>query len=214
MPLMQLSTLVLPAPFGPISASSSPASTWSDTSLSTARPPNRRERCSTASSGIRPLSCRRLPQRAVGTAFVPARLAEIGFLDLAPAAQFGGGAFEDDASRFQHIAVIGDGERHARVLLDQQNRDAKLLSYARYAPRQVLDHDRRQAERQLIDEQQFGLADDGAAEREHLTFAAGEEAGEPRPQLGERREELEDQRFELAALGRIDAMRRGYGEIF
>ena len=33
MPLMQLSTLVLPAPFGPISASSSPASTASDTSV-------------------------------------------------------------------------------------------------------------------------------------------------------------------------------------
>src|ERR1700683_3480041 len=172
MPLMQLSTLVLPAPFGPIRASNSPASTWSDTSLSTARPPNRRERCSTASSGIRPLPSRRLPQRPIGTAFVAARLAQIGFLNLAPAAQFGGGAFENDAAGFQHIAVIGDGERHAGILLHQQDGNAKLPSYARNAPRQILDHDGCQAERKLIDEQQLGLADDGAADREHLAFAA------------------------------------------
>ena len=39
---MQLSTLVLPAPFGPISANSSPASTANDTPSSTVRPPKRK----------------------------------------------------------------------------------------------------------------------------------------------------------------------------
>src|SRR5580704_14285300 len=128
MPLMQLSTLVLPAPFGPISASSSPASTCSDTSLRTARPPKLSERCSTASSGIRPLTCRGLPQRPIGAALIAARLTEIRFLNFAPAAQFGGSAFEDDAAGFKHVAVVGDGERHARVLLHQQNGDSQLLS--------------------------------------------------------------------------------------
>ena len=42
---MQLSTLVLPAPFGPISANSSPGSTAKDTSSSTVKPPKRRLRC-------------------------------------------------------------------------------------------------------------------------------------------------------------------------
>src|SRR5580700_7773365 len=171
MPLMQLSTLVLPAPFGPISASSSPASTWSDTSLSTARPPKRSERFSTASSGIRPLLCGRLPQRPIGTAFVAARLTQIGFLNLTPAAQFGGGAFEYDAAGFQHVAVVGDSERHARILLHQKDCDAKLASDARHAPCQILDHDGRQAERKLVDEQQFGFAHDGAADRQHLPLA-------------------------------------------
>src|ERR1700722_19630212 len=170
MPLMQLSTLVLPAPFGPISASSSPASTWSDTSLSTARPPKRRDRRSTASSGIRPLPSRRLPQRAIGTAFVAARPAQIGFLNLAPPAQFGGGAFENDAAGFQHIAVIGDGERHARILFHQQDGDAELPSYARHAPRQILDNHGRKAERKLVDQKQLGLAHEGAADGEHLAL--------------------------------------------
>src|SRR5512147_2132996 len=168
MPLMQLSTLVLPAPFGPISAKSSPASTCSDTSVSTARPPNLSDRPSTLSSATRRLPPRRVAQRAIAAPLLAACLAEIGFLDLAPAAQLGGGALEHDAAALQHIGVVGDGERHAGILLDQQHGDAELLADAGEAARQLLDHERRQAQRQLVDQQQLGLAQDGAGEREHL----------------------------------------------
>src|ERR1700683_3354022 len=96
MPLMQLRTLVLPAPFGPISASNSPARTVSDTSVSTASPPKRSDKCSTASSLTRPLQCGVMTHGAIGTPLRPAGLAEIGFLDLAPAAQLRGRAFEHD----------------------------------------------------------------------------------------------------------------------
>src|SRR5215470_8242125 len=115
MPLMQFNTLVLPAPFGPIRASSSRASICSDTSLSTARPPNRRERCSTASSIMATVLSGRMPQRTVAAALLAGRLPEIGFLDFAPAAQVGSAAFQHDAAVLDHVAVVGDAERHPDI---------------------------------------------------------------------------------------------------
>src|SRR5215216_1215771 len=48
---MQLNTVVLPAPFGPISAVMSPRRAVNDTSLTAISPPNRMVRCSTVSTG-------------------------------------------------------------------------------------------------------------------------------------------------------------------
>src|ERR1700683_4789027 len=169
MPLMQLRTLVLPAPFGPIKARNSPASTISDTSVSTVRPPKRSDKCSTASSLTRPLRQRGiLTQGAIGAPPLPARLTEIGFLDFATAAQFRGRAFEHDASALQDVAVIGDGKRYIGVLLHQKNGEAEFLTQRGEAPDQILDHDRRQAERKFIHQQQLRIAEDRAAERQHL----------------------------------------------
>src|SRR4051812_20546193 len=175
MPLMQFSTLVLPAPFGPIKASSSPASTCSDTSVSTVRPPNRSDKRSTASSAMRML----LPQRAIAAALLAAGLPQIGPLDLAPAAQLGGGPLQRDAAVLEHVTVVGDRQRHADILLHKQDSDAELPPDARDAPRQILDHDRGEAERQLVHQQQFGLADDGAAESQHLALATGKQPRDP-----------------------------------
>src|ERR1700728_2955898 len=121
MPVMQLRTLVLPAPFGPISANSSARSTLNDTSVSTARPPNRSDRCSIASSAIPALRSRLVPQRAVAAPLLAARLAKIGLLNLSTAAQVRSGALQNDAPSFKHVGVIGESERHSGVLLDQQH---------------------------------------------------------------------------------------------
>src|ERR1700752_496925 len=91
MPLTQLSTLVLPAPFGPMSANSSPLSTASDTPSSTVRPPKRSVRCSMASSAIPSPAAAVLLDVAVAPALA-AGAAGIEFLDIGMAAQaFGGG---------------------------------------------------------------------------------------------------------------------------
>src|ERR1700733_1912029 len=173
MPLMQLRTLVLPAPFGPISASNSPASTVSETSVSTASPPKRSDKCSTASSLMRTLRQRRiLTQGAIRPALRAAGLTEIGFLDFTTAAQLRGRAFEHDPTALQDVAVIGDRERHVGVLLHQKNGDAEFLAQRGEAPNQVFDHDRRQAERKFVHQQQLRIADDGAADRQHLALAA------------------------------------------
>src|SRR4028119_1253793 len=48
---MQLNTVVLPAPFGPMSAVMSPRPAWNERSLTATRPPKRMVRCCTSRTG-------------------------------------------------------------------------------------------------------------------------------------------------------------------
>src|SRR5262245_37764024 len=173
MPLTQLSTLVLPAPLGPISANSSPASTASETPSSTVSPPKRSERRSIASSAIPSPAAAVLLDVAVAPALA-AGTAEIELLDVGMAAQALGGAVEHDAAVFHHVAVVGDLERHRRALLHDQDGDAKLAPDLGEPAQQVFDHDRGKPERKLVDQQQLRPAHDGARERQHLPLTAGE----------------------------------------
>src|SRR5262245_8987144 len=173
MPLTQLSTLVLPAPFGPISANSSPGSTPSDTPSSTVRPPKRSVRPSIASSAIPSPAAAILFDVAVAPALLSAGAAEIELLDVGVAAQPLRGPVEHDAAALHHVAVVGDLERHGRALLDQQDGDAELAADLGEPSQQVLDHDRREAERELVDQQQLGPTDQRAGDRQHLPLAAG-----------------------------------------
>src|ERR1700681_4732960 len=95
MPLMQLSTLVLPAPFGPMSAKSSPGSAANETSSSTTRPPNRKVRRSTASSAIPPPAPAILLDVAIA-ATCAGGAAEVEFLHVGMLAQPLGGPIEHD----------------------------------------------------------------------------------------------------------------------
>src|SRR6266545_4229446 len=158
---MQLSTLVLPAPFGPISANSSPGRTANDTSSSTVSPPKRRLSEATASSAIPSPAAPILLHVAIAAA-AACRLAEVEFLDVGVGAQPLGAAVEHDAAVLHHVAVVGDVEREGRALLHQQNGEAELAANVDQPAQQVLDHDRREAERELIDQQQFGAADERA----------------------------------------------------
>src|SRR5262245_41970054 len=110
MPLIQLSALVLPAPFGPISANSSPAATENDTSSSTVRPPKRRPTWATSSSAIPPPRPAILLHGAVRAALATG-LAEIEFLHVLMALEFFAVAVENDAAVLHHIGMVGDGQR-------------------------------------------------------------------------------------------------------
>src|SRR5215203_3014624 len=104
---MQLSTLVLPAPFGPISANSSPAATANDTPSSTVSPPKRRLSAATSSSAIPSPAAPILFHVAIGTA--PARrLSEVELLDVGVAAQPLGAAVEHHAAVLHDVAVVGN----------------------------------------------------------------------------------------------------------
>ena len=59
----------------------------------------------------------------------------------------------------------------------------------------IFDHDRGEAERELVDQQQLGPADDGARERQHLPLAAGQQPADAGLELAEPGKELVDQRF-------------------
>src|SRR5690242_1706206 len=102
MPLMQLSALVLPAPFGPISASSSDGSTRSDTSSSTVRPPKRRLSPSMSSSAIPSPAAPVLLDVPVAAPVAAALLSQIELLHVRMIAQARGIAVEHDASVLQH----------------------------------------------------------------------------------------------------------------
>src|SRR5262249_49100155 len=185
---MQLSTLVLPAPFGPISATSSPFCAANETRSSTTSPPNLRVSASTASSAIPPPASAILLDVAIALARA-GPLAEIEFLDVAVPAQPLGVAVEHDATILHHVAMVGDRERDRGALLDQQDRDIELLPDRGEPADEFLDHDRREAERELVDQEQFGSAHEGAAERKHLPLASRQEAGEAAAQVGEAGEE-------------------------
>ena len=86
---------------------------------------------------------------------------------------FGGGALEYDAAVLKDVSIIGNAERDPNILLHQQKRNTEFLPYAGHTPRQILDQDRCQAQRQLVHQQQLGLANDSTAKRQHLAFASG-----------------------------------------
>src|SRR5687768_2643194 len=124
---MQFSTLVLPAPFGPINPNSSPGSMAKDTSSSTCSPPKRKVRRSTPSSAI-PASAAPILLDVAIAAPAAGPLPEIEFLDVLVAAEAGGIAVEDDAAVLQHVAVIGDFERYWGALFDKENGDAEIAA--------------------------------------------------------------------------------------
>src|SRR5262245_64553059 len=139
MPLTQLSTLVLPAPFGPISANSSPARSVSETPSSTVRPPNRSVRRSISSSAIPSPAAAILLDLAIASSLA-ALAAQIEFLDVRVPAQTLGRAVEHDASILHHVTVIGDVEGHCCALLHEQNGGAEAGEDLRQTPETVLRH--------------------------------------------------------------------------
>src|SRR5436190_14736013 len=172
MPLMQLSTLVLPAPLGPISASSSAGSTARETRSSTVRPPKLRHSSSISSSAIPSPVATVLLDGAIAAPSASARLAEVELLDVGMVAQARGIAIEDDAAVLQHVAVIDNLQRHGGALLHHHHGQRQLAADLDQPPHDVIDDHGRETQRQLIDEEQLGPAHERAGDRQHLPFAA------------------------------------------
>ena len=90
---------------------------------------------------------------------------------------------------------VGEPEDLVRELLDDQDRQARRRDPAHVLV-QLLDDDRRETHRQLVDEQHGGLGRERPGHREHLLLAARERARgllAPLAQARELRErELED----------------------
>src|SRR5712692_11455775 len=212
MPLTQLSTLVLPAPFGPINANSSLAPTASETPSSTVRPPKRSVRRSISSSAIPSPAAAILLHVTVAPALAAAA-AEVEFLDVGMAAQALDRAIEHDPAVLHDVAVVGDFERHRRALLDDQDGDTELAPDFGEPTQQALHHDRHQAEREFVDQQQFRPADNGARERQHLSLTAGKKPAYPALEVAEPGKELVDQSLAPPPFGERRAARDRYHEI-
>src|SRR4029453_13051838 len=115
---MQLSTLVLPAPLGPISANNSAGPTSSEMPSRTVSPPKARCKASMASSAIPPPIATVLFDLAIAAAAVPGGgLPEVELGDIGVLGEPGGAAVEHDAAVFQDIAVVDHAQGEGRVLL-------------------------------------------------------------------------------------------------
>src|SRR5215468_3581703 len=189
MPLTQLSTLVLPAPFGPITANSSPAGTASETRSSTVRPPKRRVSSSISNSAIPSPAAAILLDVAIAPSLA-ALAAEIELLHVRVLAQALSGAVEHDATVFHDIAVVGDVERYSGALLHDQNGDAELAPDFGKPSHQVFHQHGGETEREFVDQQELGPADEAAGDGQHLPLAAGKKAADAVAQVAQPREEL------------------------
>src|SRR5690349_23950668 len=198
MPQMQFSTLVLPAPFGPISASSSPACAANEMPSSTFSPP--KARCSARSSSSAITASRAAVLLHFAIAAARRGTAEIKLDHVGVRAQPLRRAVEDDAAVLHHIAIVRHIEREAGVLLDEDDGHGQLAADGLQTFHQLLDEQRREPLRELIDEQELRRAHERAADREHLALAAGKQSRLAAAQFGEPREELVDALNGLASL--------------
>src|SRR5689334_12879981 len=170
MPQMQFSTEVLPAPLGPMSARSSPLFARSETLRSTDRPPKESETLSRSRSAIPASAAAVLLDITVAT---PLRRsgAEIELADVLVRTQLLRRAVQHHAAVLHHIPVVRDFERHLRVLLDDEQREAEAVAHVAQASHQLADHEWREAEGELIHQQQPRRAHQRRADTEHLALA-------------------------------------------
>ena len=78
--------------------------------------------------------------------------------------------------RFREIGPIGKIKGEIRVLLDEEHADFLLTVDRAHDAENLLDHERRQSERRLVEQKQLGPHHQGAADRQHLLLAARQRA--------------------------------------
>src|SRR5262245_54646951 len=214
MRLMQLKALVLPAPFGPISANSSAPPTLNDRRSNTVRPPKRRLRSFTSSSAIPPPAAAVLLHVPIAAARTAAGAAQVEFLDVGMALQPGRVAVEHGATVLQDVGVVGNLKRHCRALLNQHHCDPEPALDLMKPRHEVVHHHGREAQRQLIYEQELGLAHECAGDRQHLALPASQQSGKARTQPTKFGEELDDLLFPPAPCGRARTRARRHHQVF
>src|SRR3954468_1169156 len=151
--------------------------------------------CAAAASGRTKRSRKR---RAL---IAPLSQAEVRLANPVVMQQLGTGAAHDDAAVLEHIGTLRDLERYGDVLLDQQDRHAALVQHMDGA-QHFLHHERREAERGLVEHDELRRTHQAAADGEHLLLAARQGAGELRAPLlqpWEEREHLVEHALRLPA---------------
>ena len=104
------------------------------------------------------------------------RAAEIGGFELGIGGERGGTIRAHDASRFQKIAAIGDGERKRRHLIDKEDGDPGVAQFGQDIE-QFIDHAGRETERRLVQQNDPRFRHQAARDGEHLLLTAGEKSG-------------------------------------
>src|SRR6266545_7085335 len=127
-----LSSVVLPAPLGPMTETRSPWVTSRLTRLTACTPPNALDTSRISSSAL--IGRSREPafppavvfDVAVALALPDSAEAQVELLDVLVLADRLGVAVQHDAARLHHVGVLGGFERHRHVLLGQAHRQLLL----------------------------------------------------------------------------------------
>src|SRR5690606_14341780 len=127
--------------------------------------------------------------------------AEVECLDVLVLAHLGAGAFEHDAPVLEHVAVVGDGQRHLGVLLDDEEGQPLLVAQALDQREDLGDDERREPERRLVEQDEARLRHQRAADHQHLLLAARQIARDAVAQLRQPGEIAVDLVQHLAPLG-------------
>src|SRR5262249_25433776 len=101
---------------------------------------------------------------------------EIGGAHLGVAQQLGASAGERDLAVDHHVAAMGELEGMVGVLLDQEDGHLLLLVDVADDLEDLLDDQRREAERRLVEQQQPRPAHQRPRDRQHLLLAARQRA--------------------------------------
>src|SRR5207247_8502372 len=109
----------------------------------------------------------RWARRVYAAARGPSDLAEVRATDVRVGSQPVGRVGIDHPTRLEDVAALGDVQRLEGVLLDEQDR--RPLRVDLLDDREdLLDEDRRQPERRLVEEEQAGPAHERPAHGQHL----------------------------------------------
>ena len=94
-----------------------------------------------------------------------------------------------ELAHFQHIAIVGHGQRGAGVLLDQHDGHAGLAQLGDDG-KNLAHHQRSQAQAGFIQHQQAGARHQRTAHRQHLPLAARKRSGQLQPPLFQARKQV------------------------
>ena len=119
---------------------------------------------------------------------------------------------ERDRAGLEHVASVGDVEGHQRVLLDEQDRRALLVDLDDDLE-DLLDEDRGQPHRRLVEQQERRMRHQRTADRAHLLLAARHRPGLLRLPLGQAREQMEDALEILLQPALVLALERAHLEV-
>ena len=120
--------------------------------------------------------------------------------DVGPVEQVLGGAGEAELALLHEHRALGEPEGDVDRLLHHHDREPGVVD-AVHDVDELADDRGRQAERQLVDEEELRVRDERLAHRQHLLLAAGEVAGHLVDAIGEPREQREHPLLRLGDRG-------------
>src|SRR3954469_12888424 len=142
-------------------------------------------RCS-SSAAVRPP----MPPPMMRTSCIALVYGQVCLLQRAGGGDFARRAGSDDAPAFDDVSAIGERERKARHLVDEED-GGGFRAQPVERGEEIVDHRRREAERRFVQQEELRPCHQPARDGEHLLLAAGEESRALMQTLAQARKALE-----------------------